>query len=884
MAEAREAGVVEPTASTGLERIPEMIGRYRVTGYLGRGGMGMVLSAQDTELKRPVALKLLHHGAWGDKASSRIEREAQAMAKLSHPNVVTVYEVGRSGDQPFIAMELVDGVTLREWLRGEKRSWRKTLAMIVAAGRGLAAAHEAGLVHRDFKPENVLVGVDGRPRVSDFGLVASTILEGETGAGHEGASLVAGTPAYMAPEQWGARDIDTRADQYAFAVTCWEALCGRRPFASKNPRDAALPHSPRESDKLRSRRGVPRRVEVALRRALQAEREKRWPKLSELLDHLERLGRDRRPAMVAAALVPVAAVAMVAFRAGGGAAESPCRTAAAAVNDVWSSARQSQLRETYAGRTEPSAKRVWPATERTLQEWVDEHRAMRIETCELARTGGTDVKRIAEARTNCLDQTLGRFAALVTVLEEPDAKTISYARSAALGLPNSSGCRSATPAEPVTTTGPAPSHETISEAHGELARSFALRTTGKPREAVAIAEPVAKRADELGWQPLVASAYLELGIGYLVVRDSKNADEALQRAILFADASRDDDVRFRATIALAENAMMRSSYDDAGRAIEMARMIARRLPDDVDREILIAQHGAHLNYWRGQFAECVARSEELVEMVDKTKAKSRYAAELRLDLARCLQAMGRTSEYGAPLREVLAIMEETSGRDHPFAADALMGLGAIARTEKRPEEALGYLQEALAIRERAFGPENPEVAALLNNIGNVFKDLGRTDEARQSIERALAIWEKAWGPDSPAVGVASSNLGRMAMKRGDLVAAEAYFRRTLEIRRKKRPAGHPELAAAQVRLGELLLAKRDRACLPLLREAVAAYKTNEARAEPRDEGSYMLGRALFELGVDRVEGRKLMEAACKAYDTANDPFECRAYLTKLSAR
>jgi len=879
-------GSARPTSLLGPPDVPTHIGKYRVTGYLGRGGMGVVLSAHDTELQRDVALKLLQAGAWGASGSMRMEREAQAMAKLSHPNVVTVYEVGRDQSRPFIAMELVTGGTLRDWLRAEKRSWRRTLEMVIAAGRGLVAAHAAGLVHRDFKPENVLVGSDGRPRVTDFGLVASSLHGADTDrdAGRAGSSVIAGTPPYMPPEQWSGDEVDARADQFAFAVTCWEALWGVRPFPSRSARDGVDVGSPSEPERLRSRRGVPRRVEAALRRALQSDRGKRWPKLGELLDRLERIGRDRRPVLAGVVLVSAAAVGALAFRAGGGETESPCRMAGASIADVWNPARLAKLRDAYASRTETSAVKTWQATEEVLGAWVEEHRAIRIEICELGRTGGAGLGSTAAARTVCLDEGAAFLAALLSALEQPDSTTMAYARAAALGLPRSSACRSATPAEPVAIAQPTPPRTTLEEAHGTLARAFALRALGKPREAIALAEPVATRADELSWRPLIASAYLELGLGHQANHDSKRAEAALQRAILFADASRDDDVRFSATIALSENAMQRSSYDEAARAIESARMIALRLPEDDTREIVLANQEARLPYWRGEFADCVKRAHELIAVVDQILGKGRMAVEARLNLSRCLQAMGKTSEYGPPLREALSIMEASTGREHPYASDAILGLGAIAREENRPEEALELLREALAIRERAFGSENPDVAKVHNNIGNVLRDLGRVDEARQSLERALEIWENSWGPDSPAVAVASSNLGRIALARGDVAAAEAYFARALEIRRKMRPAGHPDLTGAMVRMGEVLLVKRDPACLPLLREAVAANKTNEARQEQRDEAVFMLGRALVELRVDPAEGQALMAGACAVYDAANDPFDCRAYLAKQPRR
>jgi serine/threonine protein kinase len=234
----------EVTDGVGGERhsAPEhtRIGRYAVTGTLGHGGMGIVLAAYDDELARPVAIKLLHPATPGDPAIAtvRLEREAQAMARLSHPNVVTVYEVGRLDGRPFIVMELVDGKTLRDWGEVPDRPWRVSLRTMIAAGRGLAAAHAVGLVHRDVKPENILIGADLRPRVSDFGLVSASVTAEHddrwSGDPNMTRGSVLGTPAYMSPEQWKGEDVDHRTDQFAFAVAVWELLWAVRPFNGAN--------------------------------------------------------------------------------------------------------------------------------------------------------------------------------------------------------------------------------------------------------------------------------------------------------------------------------------------------------------------------------------------------------------------------------------------------------------------------------------------------------------------------------------------------------------------------------------------------------------------------------------------------------------------------
>jgi len=305
---------------TGLQR-GTRFGRYVVLDWLGAGGMGVVYAAYDSELNRKVALKVLGNGGAGSAEPSPIHdlllREAQAMAQLAHPNVVTVFDVGSIGDRVFIAMELVDGLTLARWLVTERRERTEIIAMFVAAGHGLAAAHDAGLIHRDFKPDNVLIGHDGRVRVTDFGLArpapgapvqatrSATEQSERVSAPQSG---LAGTLAYMAPEQYLGKCADARADQFSFAVALYEALCGERPFAALelstgNPADIrGAAASPRSG-------GVPAALRQVLARALSTEPDARYPSMRELLAALApRLRRGRAIAIAASVMVIIAFV------------------------------------------------------------------------------------------------------------------------------------------------------------------------------------------------------------------------------------------------------------------------------------------------------------------------------------------------------------------------------------------------------------------------------------------------------------------------------------------------------------------------------------------------------------------------------------------------
>ncbi len=276
-------------------------GRYQIVRPIGAGGMGVVYQARDLELHRPVALKMLRPTGDAGALRERLLAEARAMARLSHPNVLAVHDVGTLGDAVFLAMELVEGRTLTAWLLQRKRSWREALEVFLAAARGLAAAHAVGLVHRDFKPDNVLVGDDGRVRVTDFGLARASPLPLDGGTPVVATSTLAGSPAYMAPEQMRAGAVDARADVFSFCVSLYQALFGARPFAGETIE--ALERAILAQAPLPVRGGAPARLRKAVLRGLRAAPAARFASMEALIAALE---AARRPAR----LLPLAALGL----------------------------------------------------------------------------------------------------------------------------------------------------------------------------------------------------------------------------------------------------------------------------------------------------------------------------------------------------------------------------------------------------------------------------------------------------------------------------------------------------------------------------------------------------------------------------------------------
>jgi serine/threonine protein kinase len=308
----------------------QRVGRYELRKLMGIGGMGMVYAAHDPELDRDVAIKLLRADIDNEASllRARMLREAQAMARLKHPNVISVYDVGLHGSQVFVAMELIDGQTLREWLDADRRPWREVLRVLREAGQGLAAAHEVGIVHRDFKPDNIMIDRDGSARVLDFGLARSIANAPYTAAESSPSALMTsltgsagfvGTPAYMAPEQLACEKTDARTDQFSFCVVLYQSLTGVRPFTGATPQ--ALLTAIREGRRDTARESqIPSWIRPIIIRGLRANPDERFASMAELLAELERdpVARQRRRSLALAALlttVALSAAGIVLFRA-----------------------------------------------------------------------------------------------------------------------------------------------------------------------------------------------------------------------------------------------------------------------------------------------------------------------------------------------------------------------------------------------------------------------------------------------------------------------------------------------------------------------------------------------------------------------------------------
>lgn len=840
----------------------EVLGRYFILHELGRGGMGVVYAAYDPELDRKVALKLLHPDREReDRGQARLLREAQALARLSHPNVIHVYDAGAVGDRVFMAMEMVQGESLDEWLARETPPWRQVLAVYRAAGQGLAAAHAAGLVHRDFKPSNVLLGDDGRVRVVDFG-VARPADE----AAAERSDLVMGTPRYMAPEVARGRAFDHRADQFSFCVALFESLYGIRPFGGDTLPDVlreVLAARVREVPRSR----VPSWVRRILLRGLSADPEARYPSLDALLAELgqDRAAQIRRRAAAAAVLLALTASGAALYTAQRSEIRL-CLDAGRKLAGVWDARRKEAVQHAFAASTRPYADDTWRSVERSLDAYTGAWTTMRKEACEATHRRGEQSAELLDLRIACLDRRLREVRALTRLFATGDPAVIERATQASLALPSLDEC--ADPAALIAPVRP-PTGEAARRALDQLNRRLAdassLRALGRYEASRAAA--AAGIAARPAWPPLEAELLRARALAEDALGESETAEATLFQALAAAQRGRHDALATRIWTDLVWiSGFQRKRFDEARRWARMAEASLARLGGPAENP----------------------------EM----------DADLKGHLGAVLDLQGEHERGLALLRQALATYEKTLGPEHPNVNRTLNRIGAAYYQAGRHAEALAIFQHSLERIRRQLGPNHPTVAIRLGNLALALEGLGRYEEALRVQSDALTIEERALGPDHPRVAVTHGNLASLLMvldhneealahaRRGliidrqnpetapadlgvsYLIVADAMYRlgryqwaldhnqQARELLAKSVGPHHPWTAKAEAGYGRILLAQgHPGEGAAALRRSLAAFQAAGEETVESADARFQLAQTLWKTGGDRAEALELAREA-----------------------
>jgi serine/threonine protein kinase/tetratricopeptide (TPR) repeat protein len=792
------------------------IGRYVVLNLLGRGGMGEVYAAYDPELDRKVAVKLLRarieNGVTITEGRQRTMREAQAIARLSHPNVIVVYDVGTFREQVFIAMEFVDGNTASYWGHAQPRTWQEVLKVYMAAGRGLQAAHEKGMVHRDFKPENVMVARNGEVRVMDFGLarqiegrtavatpvpapvstakfgnvatdggtivlhrradagappitasnadgVVQEMQDTDPSAGLDlvGARLtrtgaIMGTPAYMAPEQFFKAATDARSDQFSFCVTLYEALYGERPFPGNNIQSLVGNVVQGNIREPPPHSKVPHWVRRVLLRGLRPTPAERFPSMEVLLEALRKDPRVRYRRIAAGTMVALLPLAF-GFGARQVLADRPVVCAA-------------------------GADKLAPIWELTAVDGPEGPRQRSIREA-FRRTGKTYAADVFETVRRSLTDYVQRWSKMYK--ETCEATQITHEQSPDV-LDLRMGCLNErlNGVRALTDVFQGASGEVVENAVSatnslasldRCADVSTLRAVMKPPD-----DPATRRAvNDLRVRLADLNARFEAGRWKDTLKDAPGM-VATARTVPYKPVLAE-------ALALAGR-MYAKAHE--GKAAELALIEAYSTADSAHHDEVRAEVATSL-VWvigniEGRFQDSLAWYSLATAVLQRIGGHELLKSWLLNNVGCAHWAHHDGAHAVQALTESSALKEHILGSDSVDVATTEANLGSVLREMGRNAEALAHSDRALSILKARLGPEHPEIALDLSNRGEILNGLGRYAEAKRSFEQAELIWRRELGPDAINLAYALTGMGTSFLGEDKPASAIPPLERALHIR------------------------------------------------------------------------------------------------------
>ena len=828
------------------------VGRFIVLATVGRGATGVVVAAWDGELGRKVAIKFLAPGVAGER--KRLRTEAQALARLTHPNVIRIHDVGEHDGRVYMVMEYVEGDTMA----GPRAT--AAVALWIAAGRGLAAAHAAGLVHGDFKPANVLLGPDGRPRVSDFGharVEASGGAEAseddsvDDAAGPRVADVwttrsgtLVGTPAYMAPEVFAGALADTRSDQFSYCVALYEALWAARPFEGRDVASLAAAVSGGAVRPPPAFPVVPRRIRRAVLRGLAQLPSARFPSMDALLAELERdpwkWPRRLAPLGVIPALSWIVAANL--------AADAPverdyCAEVERRADALWNDDRAGAIEAAFLSTGVLFAADEFVRARVLVEEHARALRESERSACEI-ESAGTTAPEDVSARQLCLHLNHQQLAGLLDLFERADAAVVEHASDAARRLPPLDQCTAGV------RWGPrydANNRDELFTLAAEIARARVAADAWRDAAALEAAQTAATRATELDAPWLTAESQMIAGRVLERGGDGTNAMPRFDAAFAAALAADHHDVAVLAALGVAGQLAERGDHDNAIRWLDhAAAALSAAGPRVGSLQAALLNTRGQVAYHHGDFVDAKRHFTALLasEPAQGSVGDEGTGSTL-LNIGLSDANLGHVDEAIVFLRKAVEVETSEHGADHPALIRPLNAVCHVEIDRGEVEAAIVACQRALDLA-RASGPSaaprlshlytnlgsahfhggqpaqaeaahlaaldnamrtQPDddllVATIANNLGVLYDHLERVDEAAKHYGHAYDRVRRAFGPDHPSTAMVGTNLAMVRVKQGDLDGAEALLRDGLERMSARLGADHPDLALSYAELGRI---------------------------------------------------------------------------------
>ena len=854
-----------------------VVGRFELLEPLGAGGMGTVYAARDRQLDREVALKFLHARVGVSPSDLRrlLRREAQALAAISHPNVVEIHTIEEVDEHVFIAMERVRGRTLRTWLAEMRPGPEAILEAFAAMADALDAAHRAGIVHGDFKPENVIVGDDGRAKILDFGLAnqVSQIVALSRADDEEPGDTTStgGTIAYAAPEQLAGAPRDDRSDQFAFFVTLYEALTGVLP-----PQSAANESGDEHELRLPLRRLVAR--------GLSADPDDRWPSMASVRDRLRRRGNRRVWVAVALTLGATGAAGLVVSLP----ARSSCSTPAS--SDAWNADVAEQMREAFVATGARGAEDAFVRARTGLEHWAAAWSVEARMLCDSPTEG-------REAMRTCLESGQRSFASLVEVLRDPDPETVERVDDALRRLPAPRECDhpegDRLPPE-------------VADAHAE---ARVLQAAGRYADGIEVLTEVGPQVDALGGLVRVRHRYR---LGELLAEDGHyeaaidNLTKCYHEAIELGDDARAGAAAAYLVAVVGERQGRHDEGLEWGRHAEAA---LGRVPPDPDVLAPLHNNLGGVHYRLGDFEEAHRRfklaaelwtdvyGEDAVEVasaLDNLGVVLGELAQPEASLATIERAMAIHLRHGGPshpdvaislhnsanilkrigryddarprMERALQIRRDSFGEDHPLVAQTLTTLGDLASISTDYDAAVGYYERAAGIVARTLPEDHPTAADPIISLGNVAFHRDQPELARRHYLRGLARLEAAFGEGHPNTTKVLANIAATYGVQGLLAESGEYYERVLKIYERTSGTDHPDVAITLKGLGTVRrLEGKPTEAVALLERSLTILQSSEQPAYQVADAQSTLAQALWDEGKDRERALVLAEAARESF-------------------